>query len=103
MLLEPALALPQPRIPSPAPAPDDALRIELKRHFLGRLRLGLAARLRALLLAARLVTGLAKELPPPLLGAQLLGQLIAPGLAERFVLGLIDRLDLGPPVASEWA
>jgi hypothetical protein len=96
VLLELALALPQPRIPSPAPAPDDVVRIELKRHFVGRLRLGLAARLRALLLApARLLAGLAEELAPTLLGAQLLGQLIAPRLAELCVLGLIGRPNLG--------
>jgi hypothetical protein len=101
VLLELALALPQPRIPSPAPAPDDVVRIELKRHFVGRVRLGLAARLRALLLAARPLAGLAEELPPTLLTAQPLGQLIAPGLAELFVLGLIGRPNLGQDLARD--
>jgi hypothetical protein len=47
------------------------------------------------LLAARVLAGLAEELAPTLLGAQLLGQLIAPRLAELCVLGLIGRPNLG--------
>jgi hypothetical protein len=46
-------------------------------------------------LAIELLPGLAQELAPPLCGAQLLGQLIAPRLAEPLILGLIGRPDLG--------
>jgi hypothetical protein len=86
MLLELALVLPQPGITALPSAPHDLLRIEPQRHLPARLRLGLAGRLEALLLAPHLVTRLAKELAPALRRAQLLGQLITARLAERFVL-----------------
>ena len=76
MLLKLTLALPQPRVPSLPPAPDDVLCLQLERHLLRRLglRLGLAARL--LLVSLALSLGLTEELPPTLRGPQLLRQLI---------------------------
>ena len=75
MLLEPALALPQPA-PTPLHAGHDLGRIKLERHLRGCLRLGLLARPRVLLLAQSL-PGLAEELAPARGSAQPLGQLIA--------------------------
>src|SRR3954451_7916575 len=101
MLLELALALPQPRIAPLAPAPDDLVRVELKRHLIGRVGRGLADRHRALRLAAQLLAGLAEEIAPPLRRAQLLGQLITPRVAERFVLGLVGRPGLGQDLPGD--
>jgi hypothetical protein len=63
MLLELALALPQPALPS-LRARHDPLRVELQRHLPGRLRLGLRllAQLAVLVLAPELSPRLAKEL-----------------------------------------
>src|SRR5512144_1907533 len=95
MLLELALALPQPGIPALPSAPHDLLRIEPQRQLLARLRRGLGGRLEALLLAPRLVARPAEELAPALGRAQLLGQLVASRIAELFVLCLVDRPRLG--------
>jgi hypothetical protein len=101
MLLELALALPQPRIAPLPPVPHDLTGVELERHLIARLALWLAGRLRALLLAAQLLAGPAEELAPALRRAQPLGQLITTRLAERFVLGLIGRPDLGQDLARD--
>src|SRR4030095_995514 len=101
VLLELALALPQPRIAALPSAPDDLVRVERKRHLSGNIRFGLADRLSALLLAPQLLARLAKELTPPLRRAQLLGQLITTRLAELLLLGLVDRPDLGHDLARD--
>jgi hypothetical protein len=101
VLLELALALPQPRIAPLSSAPDDLVHVELKRHLGGYIRVGLADRLRALLFAPHVLARPAKELAPPRRRAQRLGQLITARLAERFVLGLVDRLDLGDDLARD--
>jgi hypothetical protein len=81
-----------------APAPDDLVRVELKRHLLRRLALG---QLRVLVLTPQFSPGPAKELTPALRGAQLLGQLITTRLAERFVLGLVGRPGLRQDLARD--
>ena len=96
MLLELALALAQPRVPSLPPPPDDVLGLELNRH----LRFGLG-RPRLLVRALTLSLGLAEELPPTLRGAQLLRQLIAALLAVELVLGLVGRPGLGQDLPGD--
>jgi hypothetical protein len=96
VLLELALALPQPGIPPLPPVPDDLVGVELERQLSGHLRLGLTGRLSARPLAPHLLAGPAEELAPALRAAQLLGQLIATRLTELFVLGLVGRTDLRP-------
>jgi hypothetical protein len=55
----------------------------------------------ALFLAAPLLAGPAEELAPPLSGAQPLGQLITPRLAQRLVLDLVDRPRLGQDLPGD--
>jgi hypothetical protein len=64
VLLELALALPQPRIAPLTSAPNDLVRVELKRHPIQSLGLGLAGGLRPIFLTAHLLAGLAEELAP---------------------------------------
>jgi hypothetical protein len=101
VLLELALALPQPAIAPLSPAPHDLVGVELKRRLVGPVCLGLAGRLGALFLASHLLAGLAEELAPALGGAQLLGQLITTRLAELFILGLVGRPDLRDDLARD--
>ena len=89
MLLELALALPQPRIAPLPSAPHDLVGVEVEQHLIASMRLRPADRLSALFLATHLLARLAEELAPPLDRAQLLGQLITTRLAELLVLGLI--------------
>ena len=74
MLLDLAAALAQPPLP-PLGARHDPLRIELQRHLLRPLGLGLG-QLRVSVVTLKVVPGLTEELAPPLRRAQLLGQLI---------------------------
>ena len=105
MLLELALALPQPAL-TPLHAGHDLGRIKLERHLLGSLRLPHPRCLRLRLLgfdtiAGRPLPGPAKELAPALRRAQPLGQLIAARLAVELVLGLVGRPGLGHDLAGD--
>jgi hypothetical protein len=98
--LQPALAFPQPAFPSLNPR-DDPRWIELERHPLGDLLIGILGRLVGLVPAAQLFPSLAEELTPTLGRAQPLGQLVATLLAAELILGLIGGLGLSQDLARD--
>src|SRR5204863_3121837 len=90
MLLELALRVTQPPLATLNPR-HDPLGVKLERRVGQRLNLGLPGQLLTLVLDGKLALGLAEELAPAFRGAQLLGQLITPRLAEQLILGLVGR------------